>query len=133
MMSATGKKPAHRNGFTLLEILIASAVLLIGFSLVAMQISRHLTVLQILEGSINAHQLADKQLIEAVLRQQSGLPIAAEGIEDGFSWSVREEELKPPYEALNVTLAQVPWGFHGTTRLKQLTTELERRNQGVSP
>ena len=133
MTSATGKRPDNKSGFTLLEVLIASTILLIGFSLVAIQMNRHLTVLQILEGSVSAYRLADKQLAAAAQRQQLGLPVPGQGVEEGLSWSVREEELKPPYEALNAVFAEVPWSFRGTGRLQQLTTEFEKKNQTVSP
>ena len=122
-------KPALKQGFTLIEVLIAFAILTSSLVLISAALSRHLNALQLLQRSMSAHRLAERQLIEAILRRQVRSEISARGEEAGLSWelSVKPVSLEsPPVEDLQMeaVTAQVSWPFRGQARSSSLTTAL---------
>ncbi len=64
-----------RSGFTLLEVLVAFAVLATGITLIAAALGRHLAALQILETSLAARQVADGQLLREIIRRGDQMEI----------------------------------------------------------
>ena len=63
------KKP---KGFTLIEVLLACAILAIGLTVAAMQFSKHLSVTRRMEESVLALRVAGIQMDEALDRLQRG-------------------------------------------------------------
>ena len=129
--SATGKRKTSNRGFTLLEVLVASVILIVGFSLVAIQINRHISVLEFLRNSLNSYRLADKQMMDAARRRQCSLPVPDQGKEGEFSWQVRLEKLDPPVPGLAAVISEVTWKFRGSDRLTRLTTEFSMPDEEV--
>ena len=62
-----------KKGFTLLEVLIAFAILTTGLTLLAAEFSRHLAALQLLQTSVALQQLAEEQMIQETLRRDLNL------------------------------------------------------------
>ena len=122
--SETGKK---NNGFTLLEVLIAFAVLVSVLVLVAALFSRHLAVLDRLEQSLLASHWNERQVIQAIVRRQSGDLLPAQGKEGPLSWSLSLQEL--PLEGHPATelrmqrlTAQVSWFSRNQAHSQSITT-----------
>ncbi|MBI3615876.1 MAG: type II secretion system protein [Candidatus Omnitrophica bacterium] len=99
-MTILGTGSSRRNerggGFTLVEVLIAFAVLITAVTLIATQWSRSLSALQFLESSITLQRLAEEQMIQEILRRELNLRFpsekswvgpAAEWSLQPFSWS----------------------------------------------
>ena len=131
--SATGNWKASDKGFTLLEVLIASAILLIGVSLISAQINRHLSILRLLQDSMKAYRLADGQLIGAIQRHQAGQPVQGQGSDQEFFWSVRLEELQPPLPGLDAVVSEVSWNFRDSRRSTRVITGLSQTEKEARP
>lgn len=102
-----------KKAFTLLEVLVAFAILSIGLTLLAAAIGRHFAALQILETSLSAQQAARAQMLREIARRGDEVEIPADLIEERF----------------NPTLDVVPVAWE-TEPLRQL--EMERVTSGVS-
>lgn len=108
---------------------MAFAILASSLILVSAAFSRHLNALQLLQRSVLAHRLAEQQLIEAILRQEMGSEIPAQGKEVAFNWqvSVKTVSLEPdlvPDLQMEAVTAQVSWPFRNESRSAQITTAL---------
>ena len=122
-------------GFTLIEVLIAFAILTTALTLVAVQFSRHLAALQILEGSIGADHLADWQLMREALRRELKVdaldeekPNSSSGSPSTSSVSFRPYRFdQPPVKDLVVDQAtsEVPWQFRRQDRSTQIVSVFE--------
>lgn len=73
-----GKLKPALIGFTLIEVLIAFAILSSVLTLVAAGFSRHLHVLQMFRRSVSAHGLAERRVIGEVLRREAEVELPGE-------------------------------------------------------
>ena len=101
-----------RSGFTLLEILIAFAVLAVGLTLITAAIGRHLAALQILETSLSARQVAQARMVREITRRADELEIPADPSEERFN---------PRIETVSVVLETDP--LRGL-EMEQVTSEV---------
>ncbi len=100
------------RGFTLLEILVAFAVLATGLTLITAAIGRHLAALQILETSLSARQVAQARMVREIIRRSDRMEIPADPSEERFS---------PRIEVAPVTLETDP--LRGL-EMEQVTSEV---------
>lgn len=131
-ISETGKpKASHKGavtGFTLLEVLVAFAILAAALTVVSAAFSRHLTALRLLEKSLLAHQIAQEQLIqETVRRLEAGLKVPPQTAVPGFTPSIRAESFTFSQEpikdlAVDRTRGEVLWDFRGQGRRSEIST-----------
>lgn len=63
------------RAFTLLEVLVAFAVLAVGITLIAAALGRHLAALQVLETSLAAQEVAQGRLLKEAVRRADGLEL----------------------------------------------------------
>lgn len=99
-------------GFTLLEILVALAILGIALTLVLELFAGGLRLLGRSEESLRAAQLAAQKLEEILIRQEA---VTGERVEqgvfpDGTRWQVRVAPVPSP-DATNLSAA-LPWDLH---------------------
>lgn len=73
------------RGFTLLEILVAFAILVTGITLIATALRRHFVALQILETSLAAQQMAQEGLVREIVRRSDSLEIPSEPPDERFT------------------------------------------------
>ncbi len=100
------------EGFTLLEILVALAILGIALTLVLELFAGGLRLLGRSEESLRAAQLAAQKMEEVLMRQEA---VTGERVEqgvfpDGTRWQVRVAPVPSP-DATNLSAA-VPWDLH---------------------
>ncbi len=109
-----------------MEVLVASALLVIGLTLIAVQINRHIVVLEVLEGSVHSYRVADREFAQALLRRESGGPVAGQGTEEGLSWRVRSEAQPPPFQEFEKVMVEVPWSSRGVERGARLVAQCQK-------
>ena len=115
------RNPSKAVGFTLIEVLLAFAVLISALTLISAAFSRHLAALQLLQQSIVAHEWADRQLIEGMFRRQVQASLPARGEEGALQWelSVASVSLEPePLKEIRMdeVKAEVNWPFRNQSR-----------------
>ena len=116
MTRGTGSR--HRAGFTLLEVLVAFGILVTALTLIAAEFSRHLAVLQRLQGSITAHHSAERSLLQEILRRELKAPLSLDALPEGYTASLQINPIQFEQGPLQgVTLeqatAEISWRFRG--------------------
>ncbi len=116
-------------GFTLIEVLLAFAVLVSALTLIAAAFSRHLAALQLLQRSVAAHGVANRQLIQGMFRREAGIPVPAKGTEGDLEWELvlAPFSLEPePLKEVRIDDAQihVNWAFRQQQRSLRISTGL---------
>lgn len=122
------KRGNRRPGFTLLEVMLAFTILGSSLVLIAAGLSRHLTVLQLIERSVTAHDLADRQLIQEAVRREEELKFPPDVPIEGFSTKptlIQKVTLDTePVKGLEIeeAVAEVSWGFRDQDRSIRVRT-----------
>ncbi len=111
-------------GFTLIEVLVAFAILVTALILGAAVFSRHLNVTRLLDHTLAASALADRETIAALARHTQQLPVETEGQEGIFRWEVSAPEPIEAEQTLQKITTQVFWGFRGHERSVRIATGL---------
>ena len=112
------------SGFTLIEVVVASAILVTGLIMVAGVFGRHLSALQFIQRSGHAFRLAEQEMVQALLRRELGASVEGAGSEDQMEWTVGLEALEPPPEGVNQVHSSVLWSHRGQSRTTQLSSGL---------
>ena len=120
------------NGFTLLEVLLAFAILLTGLTLVLQIFGRHLHVVERLSASLTALHLADDQLIGEALRRGENLIVTSPS-QDNFTAALKVESVQLDQEPLkNFTLdqatADVAWELRKEPRSMHLKAGFQSKS-----
>lgn len=119
------------RAFTLLEVLVAFAILSTGLTLIAAAMSRHLAALQLLESSLSAQQAAQSQMLREIARRDDALEIPADPSEERFSPKVEvapvawETEPLRGLEMERVT-SEVSWAVRSQPRSLHVTAGFPR-------
>jgi type II secretory pathway pseudopilin PulG len=111
-------------GFTLIEVLAAFAILVTALILGSVAFSRHLNVTRLLDHTLAASALADRQAIEALERYAQQVPVEARGEEGIFRWEVSAPEPMEADQTLQTITARVSWEFWGHERSASISTGL---------
>ena len=123
--SGTGKKNRNR-AFTLLEVLIALAILNTGLLLAAAAFSRHIRLLHQMDDSVTAREKAEESLIREALRRQIGPDaLPDEDPADRFTQRLRLEPFPGQEGAvaagtLDRATAEVSWDSRGQVRSERM-------------
>jgi len=110
------------NGFTLIEVLVSFAILTSSLILIAAGLARALALLNILEHSVLAHQLADRELVWHTLRVELGeIQFPKEEGEEGFASELTGEPISLDSEPvkgllLERAVSEVSWYSRGESR-----------------
>ncbi len=131
-----GKKRhrAHgRPGFTLMEVLVAFAIMLTGLTLIAGIFGRHLKVLQLLRNSLTASDAADELLIQEAIGRERGPVISADKPQEGFTPQTLQNPLqfdKDPVKGLLIdeVSAGVSWSVRQQNRLTQIKAGFQTKS-----
>lgn len=133
----TGKivKPFSRAGFTLLEVLVAFAILVSALTLTAALFRRHIEAAQRLERSVCARHLADQRLLEEFVRRRQEVEPASSVDPEGFAAELSVEPLILEAEPLKGlpferAVARVVWEFRRRSESIALSAGLGERKQG---
>jgi hypothetical protein len=101
--------------------------LISAVTLLAAGFSRHLAALQLLQRSIAAHEVANRQLIQGLVRRETGVSIPARGTEGELEWdlsvapvSLESEPLKEI--RIDEAKARVEWSFRNQQRSLEIST-----------
>ena len=119
------------RAFTLLEVLVAFAILSTGLTLIAVAIGRQLAALQILETSLSAQQVAQAQMLREIARRDDALEIPEDPSEERFSLKLGvapvawEAEPLRGLEMEQVT-SGVSWAVRRQPRALQVTAGFPR-------
>ncbi len=118
------KRPA---GFTLIEVLTATALLLVTLTLVGGGLGRHLAVMDRLRESALANNLSEELLTRESFRRQGGVELPEPAPREGQSGQLelRRVMLSPePVKdvALDEAVAQVTWSAGGQAGKTEITT-----------
>lgn len=120
------------SGFTLLEVLLAFAILVTGLTLVLQIFGRHLNVVQSLSSSLTALHLADEQLIGEALQREQTLTSTSTSPEN-FIPSIKVDPIHFDQDPLkNFTLdqvtADVSWEARRESRLTRMKTGFQSKS-----
>ena len=135
MMSGIGRAS---KGFTLIEVLVAFAILATCLIPIAAEFGRHLTLLKILEDSLVARRLADQVFIQHVLRDEIQDAVLQEP-ERGFTphWELDDKYRlsTEPVKDLVIDRAQatVSWDFRGNTYSEKLVSGFMHKKSEEPP
>lgn len=118
------RRPA---GFTLIEVLVAAALLLVSLTLVGAGLGRHLAVLGRMRECALAGDRAEGLLIRESFRRQDGLELPEPTLGQGQTGQLelRRVTLSPqPVKdvALDEAVAQVTWSAGGDSGKTEITT-----------
>ena len=125
------------TGFTLLEVLLAFAILISALTLISAGFGRQIAALQALEGSVDAHHAAEGGMIRELIRRETGSEPAEEGAPVVVApFTVSPLTLKTePFKDVTVDLgsARVFWTSRGQTRFAALVVAFPQpQNAGES-
>lgn len=132
-MNARGGLLAGRiAGFTLFEILVAFAILTTGLTLMAAALQRHLAALQLLQTSLSARPLADRQLVGEILRRSEEIEIPPEPADPRYTpgFQVTSAPLGAgPAKDLEMerVTSQVGWSVRAQPRLLETTVGFHKK------
>lgn len=106
---------------------MAFAILTSALILVTIGLSKQLSALQILQKSVTAQALADRELIRAMLRRQLQEEIPANGSEGGLDWRLLVTKIQLEQDPvkdlpMDVWTAAVSWKFRSQERSTRVTT-----------
>lgn len=109
------------KAFTLLEILLAFAILAIGVTLAATGLRRHISTLRIVESSFAASRQAQGQVIREIVRRADALDLPPLPADESYTPSLKTEPFTPDVDPIRgvpmerVT-SEVTWGVRGQPR-----------------
>jgi len=86
--------------------------------------SRHLNVTRLLDHTLTASALADRETITAFTRYEQQLSVEAEGTEGIFRWEVSAPEPIETEQTLQQITTRVFWEFRGYERSVRIATGL---------
>ena len=129
----TGRRK-KANGFTLLELLIAMAVLVTALTLIAVGFSRQLFALRLLEDSLTSHHLAEELLVREVLQREKDLDVPLDSVE-GFTPSANRQTIQISRGSLSglemdLLTAEVSWNLRGVSRSSRMTAGFPKKREG---
>ena len=126
---ARGPGPTERAGFSLLEMLVASAVLAVGLVIVTESISAGLTASTSVDRLFHAGQLAADRLNRAAAGEYATLPHEGkrrfEGVE--YRWRLEEGDSQG---GLRLVLCNVQWTSRGRRHMVTLGRRLLLEQDG---
>ena len=130
----TGRRK-KANGFTLLELLIAMAVLVTALTLIAVGFSRQLFALRLLEDSLTSHHLAEELFVRGVLQREKDLDVPLDSVE-GFTPSASRQAIqvsRGSLSALEMDLltAEVSWNLRVVSRSSRMTAGFSKKKEGL--
>ncbi|MBI3333322.1 MAG: prepilin-type N-terminal cleavage/methylation domain-containing protein [Candidatus Omnitrophica bacterium] len=124
-----------RKGFTLVEVLIAFAILTAGLILVAAEFGRHLAALQLLQAQVTLRAQADREMVGEILRREGIVQVV--GDEEPAGISITGPAVKPvsfdeePLKGLTIDQATVGASLKMRNRVQsaQITTGFRRKQE----
>ena len=123
----TGRSRAANFGFTLIEVLIAFLIFSSILLLVVSGFSRHLYALQLIQDSLKAYRLSDRQLIREAINREFGVSVPIEEGGDGFTVRMEQSKIsleQEPLKGFPVTrvTAEASWSRQGRARTVQMVS-----------
>ncbi len=115
---------ASQRGFTLIEVLIASAIAIASMGLLLQLFGSGLDRLN--RVSLSAHRIvAEKEIINRLSTINPALSSKGKGVVEGLKYSWKVKQLKP-YQHVSPTLGEIPYPRY--VALYQINIELIRQD-----
>lgn len=115
---------ASQQGFTLIEVLIASAIAVASMGLLLQLFGSGLDRLN--RVSLNAHRIiAEKEIINRLSTINPALTAQGKGVVEGLEYSWKAKQLKP-YKHVSPALGEIPYPRY--VALYQINIELLRQD-----